>query len=234
MITLNIDNKKKLDFTEKLIKIGRNSRISEEIEIIKDKNSEGVNLFLKNKKALSREHCEIFEKDFQWYIKDLQSANGTYLNNRRIESLENYPLRDGDSLLLSKDVSIIVSLKDKEETVIDIGQENEDATLINNVFIDIKEITDDIITRKVTNKIYYLEAINNKYKSYAFILDFSRRFPSRNISFSMASSREASALSTLISWGSGHQIIGVCVKPYRAKTTLSFLSFLECTPKLFP
>jgi len=174
MITLNIDNKKKLDFTEKLIKIGRNSRVSEEIEIIKDKNSEGVNLFLKNKKALSREHCEIFEKDFQWYIKDLQSANGTYLNNRRIESLENYPLRDGDSLLLSKDVSIIVSLKDKEETVIDIGQENEDATLINNVFIDIKEITDDIITRKVTNKIYYLETINNKYKSYAFILDFSQ------------------------------------------------------------
>ena len=35
---------------------------------------------------VSRRHTELFEKDGHLYVKDLGSLNGTYVNNRRIES----------------------------------------------------------------------------------------------------------------------------------------------------
>ena len=35
---------------------------------------------------VSRQHTELFEKDGYLYVKDLGSLNGTYVNNRRIES----------------------------------------------------------------------------------------------------------------------------------------------------
>ena len=35
---------------------------------------------------VSRRHTELFEKDGYLYVKDLGSLNGTYVNNRRIET----------------------------------------------------------------------------------------------------------------------------------------------------
>jgi len=35
---------------------------------------------------LSRRHCEIRQEEDQFYIQDLESKNGTYLNGERIES----------------------------------------------------------------------------------------------------------------------------------------------------
>lgn len=35
---------------------------------------------------VSRQHTEIFEKDGKLYVKDLSSLNGTFLNNKRLES----------------------------------------------------------------------------------------------------------------------------------------------------
>ena len=47
---------------------------------------------------VSRQHCEIFEKDDQLFVKDLKSLNGTYVNNQKIS--DSTPLLDGQLLTL--------------------------------------------------------------------------------------------------------------------------------------
>ena len=47
---------------------------------------------------VSRQHCEIFEKDNQLFVKDLKSLNGTYVNNQKIS--DSTPLLDGQLLTL--------------------------------------------------------------------------------------------------------------------------------------
>ena len=50
-----------------------------------------------NDREISKQHAIIEERDGEWYVRDLQSSNGTYLNNRRIREA---PLQHGDELLL--------------------------------------------------------------------------------------------------------------------------------------
>ena len=45
---------------------------------------------------ISREHSRIFYEGHHWYIEDLQSTNGTFLNNERITKV--MELRDGDTI----------------------------------------------------------------------------------------------------------------------------------------
>lgn len=51
-----------------------------------------------NRPAVSRLHCALHEdlNTGQWAIEDKDSTNGTYLNGKRLESLQSYPLRHGD------------------------------------------------------------------------------------------------------------------------------------------
>lgn len=84
------------------IKIGRypdkgdNSKTSEEISPIVFKS-----------KVVSRSHAEFFVDNGQWYIKDMKSSSGTFLNHMRLSpastSSEPYPLSDGDTLQLGMD-----------------------------------------------------------------------------------------------------------------------------------
>lgn len=61
------------------------------------KLKEQVDLILDNK-AISRLHAEITYREGAYYIKDLNSRNGTFLNGVRIESNKNYLLSNGDSI----------------------------------------------------------------------------------------------------------------------------------------
>ena len=45
--------------------------------------------------ALSKRHCELYEKDGKVYVRDLSSSNGTRINGRKIDDAE---LSDGDEL----------------------------------------------------------------------------------------------------------------------------------------
>ena len=42
---------------------------------------------------ISRHHCEILLADDGVYVRDLDSANGTYVNDERIDPLQNFPLQ---------------------------------------------------------------------------------------------------------------------------------------------
>ena len=52
-------------------------------------------------KAISRLHCCIVTKDGKYWVKDLKSANGTYVNKTRIYSDKLYPIKSGDIIRLA-------------------------------------------------------------------------------------------------------------------------------------
>jgi pSer/pThr/pTyr-binding forkhead associated (FHA) protein len=54
---------------------------------------------------VSRRHACIFYHDGHFYIEDLGSTNGTYLNNKRLVSGLPYALQDGDELRFGRIVA---------------------------------------------------------------------------------------------------------------------------------
>ncbi len=50
---------------------------------------------------ISRTHCRITIRGEEYYIEDLNSVNGTYVNQIRLRSGQRVPLRDGDKICLA-------------------------------------------------------------------------------------------------------------------------------------
>ncbi len=50
---------------------------------------------------ISRLHCTILEEDGAFFLRDEQSANGTYLNGVRLAPMDRNPLKDGDLIQLA-------------------------------------------------------------------------------------------------------------------------------------
>lgn len=59
--------------------------------------------------GVSRRHARIFFRDSRFYIEDLGSTNGTYLNGVRLDPYSPRPLGDGDEIRLGQ-ISIRVGL----------------------------------------------------------------------------------------------------------------------------
>lgn len=51
-------------------------------------------------KGVSRQHARIFCRDDQVYIQDLESSNGTYVNQERLKPRVSCPLHNGDTIWL--------------------------------------------------------------------------------------------------------------------------------------
>lgn len=51
--------------------------------------------------GVSRIHAEIFYRDGNYFVRDLESTNGTWVNNHKLENHEEIQLSDGDSLRLA-------------------------------------------------------------------------------------------------------------------------------------
>ncbi|OGO37298.1 MAG: hypothetical protein A2W35_02290 [Chloroflexi bacterium RBG_16_57_11] len=65
--------------------------------------------------SVSRRHLRIFLQGSQYLIEDLGSANGTFINNRRISAPT--PLQSGDSVYLGKAIRLkIVGLPTSQAT----------------------------------------------------------------------------------------------------------------------
>lgn len=67
-----------------------------------------VDYVLENK-AVGKLHAELIIRNGSCYVKDLNSINGTYINNQRIESNKEIELKNNDSLLFANSEFIFVS-----------------------------------------------------------------------------------------------------------------------------
>lgn len=75
---------------------------------------------LSNPKLISREHVNIFYKDNKWYIRDLNSTNGTYLllnnsqensiglSNLKLEPYKEYELKKNYIINLAKVIDFLI------------------------------------------------------------------------------------------------------------------------------
>lgn len=60
-------------------------------------------------KMISRQHCKVTKIKNQYYISDLNSANGTYVNNIRLGQLEQRLLKNGDIIrLANSDFKVVI------------------------------------------------------------------------------------------------------------------------------
>ncbi len=59
-----------------------------------------MSAYLESCEYVSRRHAEIKTYSSQIVINDVGSTNGTFVNDRKVESLKDQPLRDGDRISL--------------------------------------------------------------------------------------------------------------------------------------
>jgi pSer/pThr/pTyr-binding forkhead associated (FHA) protein len=60
----------------------------------------GENKIILNDSQVSRHHAEIVQRDNGFWIRDLSSVNGTYVNSKQLEPLSPRPLQDGDIITI--------------------------------------------------------------------------------------------------------------------------------------
>jgi len=65
---------------------------------------------LKEFKTVSRKHVKFYREGDKWFIEDMESTNGTFLNGKPLQAHQKYELRDGDEIKLSSQVSLKVKL----------------------------------------------------------------------------------------------------------------------------
>lgn len=70
-------------------------------EFVMGKNSASVDGAITFNKAISRIHCKTVFQNGKYYIVDLGSANGTYLNKKKLVPYQQIELRDGDIIRMA-------------------------------------------------------------------------------------------------------------------------------------
>ena len=65
---------------------------------------------LKYFKTVSRKHAKFYKDGGRWFVEDLGSTNGTFLNDRPIPPNQKHEIKDGYIIKLSTQVSLRVKL----------------------------------------------------------------------------------------------------------------------------
>ncbi len=79
---------------------------------------EPTNYIVLSSKAVSRNHAEILHEGEQFFIRDLASTHGTFLNKNKIPSKEKILLRSSDSLFMGDfELTFVVPEKDALEEI---------------------------------------------------------------------------------------------------------------------
>lgn len=68
---------------------------------IMGKNPQDTDYCITDNQTVSRKHAVLYEKNGSWYVDDLDSLNGTYVNGSRIVSGSAVRLKNGDEIALS-------------------------------------------------------------------------------------------------------------------------------------
>src|SRR5882672_702179 len=76
---------------------------------------------------LSRRHAEIVQTNGSWVLKDLGSANGTYLNGARVE--HDLPLRTGDRIRLGDTEIVFESSEHNTDKLMAVSDTRASATI---------------------------------------------------------------------------------------------------------
>ena len=76
-------------------------------EYLIGKNPEMVNGAVTHNPAISRVHCKVTYSAGRYYLTDLGSANGTYVNQQRLEKQQTVELHSGDYLKLANSDFIV-------------------------------------------------------------------------------------------------------------------------------
>ncbi len=58
--------------------------------------------------TISRKHARIILKAGKWHVIDLNSANGTFLNEARLTPMTEYPLKENDHLRFSSKMEVVI------------------------------------------------------------------------------------------------------------------------------
>lgn len=80
----------------------------DEREFFIGRASGGCNLTIENK-TVGRIHSKIVFHNHNYYIIDLDSVNGTFINGERISSNQNIQLNSNDELMISDEVFVFIS-----------------------------------------------------------------------------------------------------------------------------
>ncbi|MBD2770561.1 FHA domain-containing protein [Iningainema tapete] len=95
---------------------------------------------LPNADFVSRLHAEIYVKLNTYYIVDLSSSNGTYLNNIKLEPRKPYPLQFGDKIDLGHGSKVTFLFIRKEIIVPEFDtQLNHPPTVIQIELVPVKQ-----------------------------------------------------------------------------------------------
>lgn len=75
-------------------------------DIVKDnfiigKNASIVDGVVSFNKMISRVHCKIIKNSEQYYVEDMQSSNGTYINHIKLQPHQLYKIKEGDIIRLA-------------------------------------------------------------------------------------------------------------------------------------
>lgn len=78
-------------------------------EYVIGKKAGSVDGVLAFNKMISRVHCKIVQKQNQFFVEDLQSANGTYVNYEKLIPNRLFPLKNGDRIrLANSDFEVVI------------------------------------------------------------------------------------------------------------------------------
>lgn len=102
-----LEKYEKKSLSEKRLKIvSINTQECVMFDIVKDnfiigKNASIVDGVVSFNKMISRVHCKIIKNSEQYYVEDMQSSNGTYINHIKLQPHQLYKIKEGDIIRLA-------------------------------------------------------------------------------------------------------------------------------------
>lgn len=106
------------------------------------RNAAGKEVFEKQEE-ISRRHAQFFKKEGRWFIVDLNSSNGTFLEGKKIQPKEMVPIGNGETLKFSPAFQVVADIPDTEEgktACIPLGADGRRTMVV--LFADLKGSVD--------------------------------------------------------------------------------------------